>query len=108
MATGTGWQQYGSSAGNSSTGAAKYNYATTSTMPYQTGLSLEYTPDLHLKMSKKIAQLTKEYTFSGDDVLTVGDIGDERGVGQLPYHLFCSVFSVRLILPVYKHLHGSL
>ncbi|XP_058880493.1 protein FAM184A-like isoform X2 [Acipenser ruthenus] len=59
MATGTGWQQYCSSAGNSSTGAAKYNSATTSTMSYQMGLSLEYTPDLHLKMSKKIAQLTK-------------------------------------------------
>ncbi|XP_033872821.3 protein FAM184A-like isoform X2 [Acipenser ruthenus] len=59
MATGTGWQQYYNSAGNSSTGAGKYNSATTSTMSYQTGLSMEYTPDLHLKISKKIAQLTK-------------------------------------------------
>ncbi|XP_041109035.1 protein FAM184A isoform X1 [Polyodon spathula] len=59
MATGTGWQQYYNSAGNSSTGAGKYNSGTTSTMSYQTGLSLEYTPDLHLKISKKIAQLTK-------------------------------------------------
>uniref|UniRef100_A0A8C9Y440 Family with sequence similarity 184 member A n=1 Tax=Sander lucioperca TaxID=283035 RepID=A0A8C9Y440_SANLU len=28
-------------------------------MPFQTGIAMEYTQDLHLKMSKKIAQLTK-------------------------------------------------
>ncbi|KAJ8270726.1 hypothetical protein GJAV_G00118560 [Gymnothorax javanicus] len=59
MATGTNWQQYYSPAGNSSTGSGKYNSATTSTMSYQSGITLEYTQDLHLKMSKKIAQLTK-------------------------------------------------
>ncbi|KAJ8383361.1 hypothetical protein AAFF_G00221510 [Aldrovandia affinis] len=60
MATGTSWQQdyYGS--GNSSSGAGKYNSATTSSnMSYQPSLTLEYTQELHLKMSKKIAQLTK-------------------------------------------------
>ncbi|XP_036405058.1 protein FAM184A isoform X1 [Megalops cyprinoides] len=60
MATGASWQQYYSPAGNpSTTGAGKYNSATTSTMSYQSGITLEYTQDLHLKMSKKIAQLTK-------------------------------------------------
>lgn len=28
-------------------------------MSFQTGITMEYTQDLHLKMSKKIAQLTK-------------------------------------------------
>ncbi|XP_046877089.1 protein FAM184A isoform X4 [Hypomesus transpacificus] len=61
MATGTGWQQYYSPAGNPSSGAGKYNSASSSasTMSYQSGIAMEYTQDLHLKMSKKIAQLTK-------------------------------------------------
>ncbi|XP_046886807.1 protein FAM184A isoform X1 [Hypomesus transpacificus] len=62
MATGTGWQQpYSTSSGNPSviTGAGKFNSSPTSNMFYDGGLSLEYTQDLHLKMSKKIAQLTK-------------------------------------------------
>ncbi|KAI1895712.1 hypothetical protein AGOR_G00109070 [Albula goreensis] len=60
MATGTGWQQDYYGAGNSSSGTGKYNSATTSSnMSYQPSLTLEYTQDLHLKMSKKIAQLTK-------------------------------------------------
>lgn len=61
MATGAGWQQYYSPAGNSSTGGAgKYNSGPPpSSMPFQSGTTMEYTQDLHLKMSKKIAQLTK-------------------------------------------------
>ncbi|XP_039603584.1 protein FAM184A isoform X3 [Polypterus senegalus] len=59
MATGTGWQQYYSTASGSSTGAGKYNSGATSAMSFQPALSLEYSQDLHLKMSKKIAQLTK-------------------------------------------------
>lgn len=58
MATGASWQQYYSPAGSASTGAGKYTTGT-STMSYQSGITLEYTQDLHLKMSKKIAQLTK-------------------------------------------------
>uniref|UniRef100_A0A674PIY8 Family with sequence similarity 184 member Aa n=1 Tax=Takifugu rubripes TaxID=31033 RepID=A0A674PIY8_TAKRU len=56
MATGAGWQPppYGSSAGSS-----KYNTSPTASMFYDGGVTLEYTQDLHLKMSKKIAQLTK-------------------------------------------------
>lgn len=54
MATGAGWQQYYSpAAGNPSSGAGKYNSGSSST------ITMEYTQDLHLKMSKKIAQLTK-------------------------------------------------
>ncbi|GAA6090560.1 protein FAM184A isoform X1 [Tachysurus ichikawai] len=45
MATGAGWQQYYNPAGKYSASGS--------------GLSMEYTQDLHLKMSKKIAQLTK-------------------------------------------------
>ncbi|XP_062858500.1 protein FAM184A isoform X2 [Trichomycterus rosablanca] len=51
MATGAGWQQYYSPAGTS---AGKYNSSTSAS-----GTAMEYTQDLHLKMSKKIAQLTK-------------------------------------------------
>lgn len=60
MATGAGWQHYYNPAGSASTG--KYNSTSTSTSTstsFPSGLSLEYTQDLHLKMSKKIAQLTK-------------------------------------------------
>ncbi|KAM9334204.1 protein FAM184A-like isoform 1-T1 [Symphorus nematophorus] len=55
MATGAGWQPpY-----NTSTSNTKYTPSPTSTMFYDGSLTLEYTQDLHLKMSKKIAQLTK-------------------------------------------------
>ncbi|XP_023185678.1 protein FAM184A isoform X4 [Xiphophorus maculatus] len=56
MATGAGWQPpY-----NTSTSNSKYTQSPTgSGMFYDGSLTLEYTPDLHLKMSKKIAQLTK-------------------------------------------------
>lgn len=56
MATGAGWQQppY-----NTSTGSTKYTPSPTSSMFYDGTLTLDYTQDLHLKMSKKIAQLTK-------------------------------------------------
>ncbi|XP_078022124.1 protein FAM184A isoform X3 [Epinephelus lanceolatus] len=55
MATGAGWQPpY-----NTSTSSTKYTPSPTSSMFYDGSLTLEYTQDLHLKMSKKIAQLTK-------------------------------------------------
>lgn len=55
MATGTGWQPpY-----NTSTSGTKYGASPTSSMFYDGSATLEYTQDLHLKMSKKIAQLTK-------------------------------------------------
>ncbi|XP_069377451.1 protein FAM184A-like isoform X2 [Paralichthys olivaceus] len=58
MATGAaGWQPpYSTSTSGSST---KYTPSPTSSMFYDGSLTLEYTQDLHLKMSKKIAQLTK-------------------------------------------------
>ncbi|TKS66485.1 Protein FAM184A [Collichthys lucidus] len=61
MATGAGWQPpYNTSSSTSNT--TKYTPSSTSTaasMFYDGSLTLEYTQDLHLKMSKKIAQLTK-------------------------------------------------
>ncbi|XP_038575631.1 protein FAM184A-like isoform X4 [Micropterus salmoides] len=55
MATGAGWQPpY-----NISTSSTKYTPSPTSSMFYDGSLTLEYSQDLHLKMSKKIAQLTK-------------------------------------------------
>ncbi|XP_037120842.1 protein FAM184A-like isoform X3 [Syngnathus acus] len=67
MATGAGWQPvYANSTSGSTTttssssgGGAKYVPSSTSSMFYDASLTLEYTQDLHLKMSKKIAQLTK-------------------------------------------------
>ncbi|CAB1435067.1 unnamed protein product, partial [Pleuronectes platessa] len=53
MATGSGWQPYYCPA----TGPGKFTSPTASS--FQPGITLEYTQDLHLKMSKKIAQLTK-------------------------------------------------
>ncbi|XP_071320365.1 protein FAM184A isoform X3 [Trachinotus anak] len=55
MATGAGWQPPYSTAASST----KYAPSPTSGMFYDGSLTLEYTQDLHLKMSKKIAQLTK-------------------------------------------------
>lgn len=55
MATGSGWQQqYYCPAGQ-----GKFTSTSTSTLSFQSGITMEYTQDLHLKMSKKIAQLTK-------------------------------------------------
>ncbi|XP_071997785.1 protein FAM184A isoform X2 [Engystomops pustulosus] len=60
MATGMSWHQqqhyYG---GGASTSTAKFVPSSPSVMAHQAGLSMEYTAELHLKMSKKIAQLTK-------------------------------------------------
>lgn len=54
MATGSGWQQYYCPAGQ-----GKFSSSSASSMSFQPGIAMEYTQDLHLKMSKKIAQLTK-------------------------------------------------
>nr|XP_019959268.1 PREDICTED: protein FAM184A-like [Paralichthys olivaceus] len=54
MATGSGWQPYYCPA---AAGQGKFTSPTTPS--FQPGITLEYTQDLHLKMSKKIAQLTK-------------------------------------------------
>ncbi|XP_028328359.1 protein FAM184A [Gouania willdenowi] len=55
MATGTGWQPpY-----NTPISSTKYSPCPSSSMFYDGSLAMEYTQDLHLKMSKKIAQLTK-------------------------------------------------
>ncbi|KAM4771367.1 protein FAM184A [Rhinophrynus dorsalis] len=61
MATGMSWQQqqhyyYG---GGASARAAKFVPSSPGVMAHQAGMSMEYTAELHLKMSKKIAQLTK-------------------------------------------------
>ncbi|XP_037618439.1 protein FAM184A-like isoform X3 [Sebastes umbrosus] len=58
MATGAaGWQPPYNT--NTSTSSTKYTPSPSSSMFYDGSLTLEYTQDLHLKMSKKIAQLTK-------------------------------------------------
>ncbi|XP_025914455.1 protein FAM184A-like, partial [Apteryx rowi] len=55
MATpGMGWQQQHGYGGSSAPGAGKFASAAA-----QAGLGAEHSPDLHFKMSKKIAQLTK-------------------------------------------------
>ncbi|XP_069020323.1 protein FAM184A-like isoform X3 [Embiotoca jacksoni] len=56
MATGAGWQPPYNTSTSSST---KYTQSPTASMFYDGSLTLDYTQDLHLKMSKKIAQLTK-------------------------------------------------
>lgn len=66
MATGAGWQQqYSPASGNppSTTGLGN-NPSSSTNLFYETGLNMEYTQDLHLKMSKKIAQLTKVSRWS--------------------------------------------
>lgn len=55
MATGAGWQPPYST----STSSSKYSPSPAASMFYDGSLTLDYTQDLHLKMSKKIAQLTK-------------------------------------------------
>lgn len=61
MATGAGWrEQYSPASGNPPSTAGLGNNPSPSTnVFYETALTMEYTQDLHLKMSKKIAQLTK-------------------------------------------------
>ncbi|XP_030644009.1 protein FAM184A [Chanos chanos] len=61
MATGPSWQQaYNSAPGNlSASGLGSTSPSSPSNLFYESGLTMEYTQDLHLKMSKKIAQLTK-------------------------------------------------
>uniref|UniRef100_G3NUD6 Family with sequence similarity 184 member A n=1 Tax=Gasterosteus aculeatus aculeatus TaxID=481459 RepID=G3NUD6_GASAC len=62
MASGSSWQQYYCPAGQ-----GKFSTSTATSMSFQTGITMEYTQDLHLKMSKKIAQLTKKtWTVSID------------------------------------------
>ncbi|XP_074521022.1 protein FAM184A isoform X1 [Halichoeres trimaculatus] len=56
MATGAGWQP---AYNPPTTSSSKFTPPPPSSMFYDGGLTLEYTQDLHLKMSKKIAQLTK-------------------------------------------------
>ncbi|KAK1875244.1 Protein FAM184A, partial [Dissostichus eleginoides] len=65
MATGSGWQQYYCPAGQ-----GKFSSSKGTSMSFQTGIAMEYTQDLHLKMSKKIAQLTK-LTGSSSSLLQV-------------------------------------
>lgn len=64
MATGSGWQQYYCPAGQ-----GKFCSSSASSMSFQSGITMEYTQDLHLKMSKKIAQLTKVRSISLRPVL---------------------------------------
>ncbi|XP_036449835.1 protein FAM184A [Colossoma macropomum] len=65
MATGAGWQGPSNSstaspaAPNAPGAATSPSSSTASHLLYESGLTMEYTQDLHLKMSKKIAQLTK-------------------------------------------------
>ncbi|KAM9778954.1 protein FAM184A isoform 1-T1 [Syngnathus typhle] len=59
MATGSGWQQYYCPAGQGKYPPPSSSTTSTTTTSFQSGLAMEYTQDLHLKMSKKIAQLTK-------------------------------------------------
>ncbi|XP_041418185.1 family with sequence similarity 184 member A L homeolog isoform X3 [Xenopus laevis] len=60
MATGMSWQQQQNYySGGASVGAAKFMPSSPGVMAHQASLSMEYTAELHLKMSKKIAQLTK-------------------------------------------------
>ncbi|XP_076834583.1 protein FAM184A isoform X1 [Brachyhypopomus gauderio] len=58
MATGAGWQAPYSSAPAPVPGPG-VSPSTSTNLFYESGLTMEYTQDLHLKMSKKIAQLTK-------------------------------------------------
>uniref|UniRef100_A0A8C1GJP6 Zgc:85722 n=1 Tax=Cyprinus carpio TaxID=7962 RepID=A0A8C1GJP6_CYPCA len=67
MATGTGWQPPYSAAPGinppaaaaAASGPGTSPSTTSSHLLYESALTMEYTQDLHLKMSKKIAQLTK-------------------------------------------------
>ncbi|CAL8290839.1 unnamed protein product [Lota lota] len=56
MASGSGWQ---TPCNPTVVNTSKHMRSSSSAMPCEGSWSLEYTQDLHLKMSKKIAQLTK-------------------------------------------------
>lgn len=60
MATGSGWQQQY----YCPPGQGKFTSSSATSVPFQSGIAMEYTQDLHLKMSKKIAQLTKVSTLN--------------------------------------------
>lgn len=60
MATGSGWQQQY----YCPPGQGKFTSPSAASVPFQSGIAMEYTQDLHLKMSKKIAQLTKVSTVN--------------------------------------------
>lgn len=66
MATGSGWQQYYCPAGQ-----GKFSSSSASSVSCQSGIAMEYTQDLHLKMSKKIAQLTKVRSVTMGPILTL-------------------------------------
>jgi len=63
MATGTGWQPPYSinppAAAFAASGSGTSPSSTSSHLLYESALTMDYSQDLHLKMSKKIAQLTK-------------------------------------------------
>ena len=79
MATpGMSWQQH--YYGGSAAGAAKF--APSPAAAQQAGHCMDYSQDLHLKMSKKIAQLTKVR-----ERLRGGHCGDETPCGPRGAHL---------------------
>lgn len=61
MATGTGWQPPYSinPPAAAASGSGTSPSSTSSHLLYESALTMDYSQDLHLKMSKKIAQLTK-------------------------------------------------
>lgn len=66
MATGSGWQQQY----YCPPGQGKFTSSSATSVPFQSGIAMEYTQDLHLKMSKKIAQLTKVSTLNSGACLS--------------------------------------
>ncbi|AWP20362.1 putative protein FAM184A, partial [Scophthalmus maximus] len=68
MATGSGWQQqqyYCPAAAAAAGPGSKFSAPSSASSLQSAGIAaMEYTQDLHLKMSKKIAQLTKQPTGS--------------------------------------------
>lgn len=66
MATGSGWQQQY----YCPPGQGKFTSPSAASVPFQSGIAMEYTQDLHLKMSKKIAQLTKVSTVNSGACLS--------------------------------------
>lgn len=83
MATpGMSWQQQHGYGGGSAPGAGKFSSGSA-----PSGLGAEHSPDLHFKMSKKIAQLTK--------VRESSSLGSD---GLPPRVFFPSYFSFPLLL----------
>lgn len=79
MATGSGWQQYYCPASQ-----GKFSSSTASSVSFQSGITMEYTQDLHLKMSKKIAQLTKVRVVTGPMPLSLNVVSSLTWVVPLP------------------------